>query len=228
MAVEFWGRVIGNSGMPWFHTGKRIKGYFTYEPGVASGQQTSSQFNFFWETPEDGGRFWQTSYAFVVYNNWSMDGLNLWDGLILTFSYPYGYGTFSLRSSNLSLFPDNMTPPTIPAFEQFDAGRGFQLTVDQVQPYLSMAATIDRIFVVPNLGLPLIHAIERTQAGVSFRFRAEPSTSYVVEVTRDLAHPDWQTLTNVAPTIDAIAVINDAVSASEQRFYRILKIVLAN
>jgi len=171
VAVEFWGRVIGNSGMPWFHPGKRIKGYFTYEPGVASGHQTSSQFNFFWETPEDGGRYWNTSYSFTVYNNWSMDGSNLRDGLMLTFSYPYGYGVFSLMSSNLGLFPNGMTPPTIPALEQFDAGRGFQVTVDTVQPYLTMGATIDRIFVVPNPGLPLIHAIERTQAGVSFRFR---------------------------------------------------------
>ena len=165
VAVEFGGRITYSDFGD--RVGARVVGYFTYESNLPPGPQTASQPNLVFGIPEQGqSPFQRSSYNFYVYNNWPAGGeVSPRDGLALEFSYPGGYGWFSLFSSNISLFPNNnVLPPTIPALENFDAGRGLQVTVDSMQPYKTMAAVIDRLSVVPGSGLgqPVIFGVART------------------------------------------------------------------
>ena len=224
VAVEFGGRITGSD--MGFRAGARVIGYFTYESARPSGPQTSSRPNFVFEIPEDQFRFERTSYNFWVYNNWMPPGeMVLQDALGLEFSYPSGYGFLSLGSSNTSLFTNNLLPLTIPAVEQFDAGRTLYVILDQVQPYRATRVQIDRLSVVPGSGLgqPVIFGVERTAGSVSFRFLTEPSTRYAVQVTGNLRAMNWMTLTNIGPTMEPVVIINDAELVLEQLFYRIEK-----
>jgi hypothetical protein len=224
VAVEFGGWVTGSD--MGFRTGARVTGYFAYESGGPSGLQTSSRPNFVFEIPEAQFRFERTAYDFFAYNNWVLPGETVMrDALGLQFSYPSGYGAFSLASSNTGLFTDNQLPATIPALEQFDAGQTLYVILDQVQPYRATRVQIDRLSVVPGSGLgrPLIFGVQHTEAGLGFRFLTEPSTSYSVEVTANLTGTNWLTLTNVNPTTEPIFILHDAPTGLEKRFYRVRK-----
>ena len=220
VAVEFGGWVTGSD--LGHRIGARVTGYFTYQSGQPEGFQTASRPNFVFEIPEHQLRFERSTYGFGIYNNW-LPSDTPGDGLFLPFSYPQGFAALSLLSSNTSLFANDLTPPTIPALEQFDAGRVLYATVDQVQPYRTTIVQIDRLSVVPGSGLgrPVIFGVARTAGAVSFRFLTEPSTRYAVQVTDNLA-TTWATLTNIGPTLEPIVVMNDAASGA-QRFYRIQK-----
>ena len=115
-----------------------------------------------------------------------------------------------------------MAPTTIPALEQFDAGRTLYLTVDQTQPYRSTVIEIDRLSVVPVVpGRPVIFGLGRRAGGVSFRFLAEASTPYTVQVTGSLPAVNWTALTNIAPSMEHIVLINDLSPVVGNRFYRV-------
>ena len=225
VAVEFGGRVIG--GDLGHRRNTRVSGYFIYEPGVASGAQTASPPNLVVEMT-DTTYFERSAYSFYVYNDWRAtppDPPPL-DGIALEFAYPGGgYGRFSLMSSNTSLFTNGIVPPTIPALEQFDAGRSLTLTVDTVQPYRTTVIQIDRVSVVPVVpGQPVIFGLGRRAGGISFRFLAEASRAYTIQVTDRLAPANWTTLTNVAPSPEHMVLINDLalrVDRSGNRFYRV-------
>ena len=222
VAVEFGGWVTGSE--LGHRPGARVTGYFTYQSGEPEGPQTASRPNFVFEIPEHQFRFERSSYGFAIYNNW-LPGDTPGDGFALQFSYPQGYGALSLNSSNSSLFANDLTPPTIPAMEQFNANRTMYVTVDEVQPYRSTRVEIDRLSVVPGSGLgrPVIFGVEHTAGAVSFRFLTEPSTRYAVQVTDNLPATSWMTLTNIGPTMEPIVIMNDAAPGVQQRFYRIQK-----
>lgn len=223
VAVEFGGRVTG--GDLGHRRGTRVSGYFIYEPGVASGTQTATPPNLVVEMT-DTTYFERSAYNFYVYNNWlrESDFVSL-DGFALEFSYPGGYGSLSLMSSNTSLFTNNLAPVTIPALNQFDAGRSMTLTVDIEQPYRSTVIEIDDISVVPVVrGYPVIFGLGRRAGGISFRFMAEASKGYTVQVSDNLAAANWTTLTNVARSIEHMVLINDLAlrfDRSGNRFYRV-------
>lgn len=222
VAVEFGGWVTGSE--LGHRPGARVTGYFTYKSGQPEGFQTDSRPNFVFEIPEQQLRLERSTYGFGIYNNW-LPGDRPGDGLFLPFSYPQGFAALSLNSSNTSLFDNDLTPPTIPALEQFDAGTVLYATVDEVQPYRTMTVQIDQLSVVPRSGLgrPVIFGVEHTAGGLNFRFLTEPSTRYAVQVTDNLAATTWATLTNIGPTMTPIVIMNDATSGSAQRFYRIRK-----
>ena len=222
VAVEFGGWVTGSE--LGHRTGARVTGYFTYQSGEPEGPQTASRPNFVFEIPEHQLRFERSSYGFAIYNN-GLPGDTPGDGFALQFSYPQGYGALSLNSSNTSLFANDLTPPTIPAVEQFNANRTMYVTVDEVQPYRSTRVEIDRLSVVPGSGLgrPVIFGVEHTAGAVSFRFLTEPSTRYAVQVTDSLPATNWVTLTNIGPTMEPIVIMPNAASGLAQRFYRIQK-----
>jgi len=222
VAVEFGGWVMGSD--LGHRPGARVTGYFTYQSGDPSGPQTASRPTFVFEIPEDGVRFERSSYGFAIYNN-ALPGDTPGDGFALQFSYPQGYGALSLNSSNTSLFASDLTPPTIPAVEQFNANRTMYVTVDEVQPYRSTRVEIDRLAVVPGSGLgrPVIFGVVHTAGAVSFRFLTEPSTRYAVQLTDNPAATSWTTVTNIGPTMEPIALVNNGVAGLQQRFYRIQK-----
>jgi hypothetical protein len=72
-----------------------------------------------------------------------------------------------------------------------------------------------------GLDRPVIFDLQRTGAGLGFRFLTEASTSYAVEVTGNLTNRNWLTLTNIVSARDPVAVINDAAPGFERGFYRI-------
>jgi len=225
VAVEFGGRVTGSElGQ---RRGTRVSGYFIYKPGVSpySQLQTASPPNLVVEMT-DTTYFERSEYGFHLYNNWlrEPDFVRL-DGFALGFYYPGGYGWLSLMSSNTSLFTNDLTPTTIPALDQFDAGRYMVLTVDQTQPYRSTGIEIDRLSVVPVVpGRPVIFGLGRRAGGLSFRFLAEASRSYTVEVTDNLSAMNWAALTNIAPSMEHVVLINDLALRFERsgnRFYRV-------
>ena len=225
VAVEFGGRVIG--GDLGHRTGTRVYGYFIYEPGVPSGAQVANPPNLVVEMT-DTTYFERSAYNFYVYNDWRAtppDPPPL-DGFALEFAYPGGgYGWFSLMSSNTSLFTNGLVPPTIPALGQFDAWRSLTLTVDIVQPYRTTVIAIDHFSVVPVVpGQPVIFGLGRRAGGISFRFLAEASRAYTVQVTDSLAPANWTTLTNIAPSTEHMVLINDLalrLDRSGNRFYRV-------
>jgi len=227
VAVEFGGRVLGSD--LGHRPNTRVSGYFIYEPGVSgySQLQTASPPTLVVEMT-DTTYFELTAYGFNVYNDWRAtppDPPPL-DGFALQFPYPGGgYGWFSLMSSNTSLFSNNLTPPTIPALENFDAGRLMTLTVDIVQPYRTTLIQIDDVSVVPVVpGHPVIFGLGRRAGGISFRFLAEASRAYTVQVTDSLAPANWTTLTNIAPSTEHMVLINDLAlrfDRSGNRFYRV-------
>jgi len=220
VAVEFGGWVTGSE--LGHRPGARVTGYFTYQSGEPEGSQTASRPNFVFEIPEHQLRFERSSYGFAIYNN-GLPGDRPGDGFALQFSYPQGYGALSLNSSNTSLFSNDLTPPTIPALEQFDPGQTMYVTVDEVQPYRSTRVEIDRLSVVPGSGLgrPVIFGVEHTAGAMRFRFLTEESTRYAVQVTDNLPATNWMTLTNIGPLMEPTVVINDAEPGLERRFYRI-------
>jgi hypothetical protein len=222
VAVEFGGWI--SSSDLGHRRGARVTGYFTYQSGEPEGLQTATRANFAFEIPENQFRFERSSYIFGVYNN-VLPGDTSGDGLFLQFSYPQGFGALSLNSSNTSLFANDLTPPTVPALEQFDASRTMYVIVDEVQPYRTMVVQIDQLSVVPGSGLghPVIFGVERTAGAMSFRFLTEPSTRYAVQVTDNLPATNWATLTNIGPTMEPIVIMHNAASGLAQRFYRIRK-----
>jgi hypothetical protein len=223
VAIEFGGTVTG--GNLGHRAGTRVSGYFIYEAGVSSQSQTASPPSLVVEMT-DTTYFERSEYSFHLYNNWlrESDFVQL-DGFALGFYYPGGYGWLSLMSSNTSLFTNDLTPTTIPAVEQFDAGRHMVLTMDQTQPYRSTGIEIDRLSVVPVVpGRPVLFGLGRRAGGTSFRFLAEASRNYTVEVSDNLAAMNWETLTNIAPSTAHIVLINDLalrVERSGNRFYRV-------
>jgi len=225
VAVEFGGRVTGSEiGQ---HRGTRVSGYFIYQPGVSpfSQLQTASPPTLVVEMT-DTTYLERSEYGFNLYNDWLREGdwVRL-DGFALSFSYPGGYGWLSLMSSNTSLFTNGLTPLTMPAVEQFNAGRYMVLTVDQTQPYRSTGIEIDRLSVVPVVpGRPVVFGLGRRAGGLSFRFLAEASRSYTVEVSDSLASMNWAALTNIAPSMERMVLINDLAlrsGRSGNRFYRV-------
>jgi hypothetical protein len=225
VGVEFGGQVIG--GDLGHRRGTRFFGHFIYDPSVVSGWQTANPPNLVVEAT-DTTYFEHSMYRLSVYNNWTGLGGESppLDGLVLEFPYPAGgYCFFWLMSSNSSLFTNNVIPPTIPALEQFDAGRSLTITMDIVQPYRTTVIAIDRLSVVPFVpGQPVIFGLGRRAGGISFRFLAEASRGYTVQVTDNLAPANWTTLTNVAPSTEHVVLINDLalrLDRSGNRFYRV-------
>jgi hypothetical protein len=225
VSVEFSGRVTG--GDLGHRRGTRLSGYFIYQPGVSafSQMQTASPPNLVVEMT-DTTYFERSEYGFHLYNDWlrESDWVRL-DGFALSFYYPGGYGWLSLMSSNTSLFTNGLTPTTMPAVEEFDAGRHMVLTVDQTQPYRATVIEIDRLSIVPVVrGRPVIFGVGRRAGGLSFRFLAEASRSYTVQFTDNLAAINWTTLTNVGPAMEHVILINDLslqLERSGNRFYRV-------
>lgn len=222
VAVEFGGWVTGSE--LGHRPGARVTGYFTYQSGEPEGPQIASRPNFVFEIPENQFRVERSSYGFGIYNNW-LPGDKPGDGLALQFSYPDGFAALSLSSSNTTLFTDDLTPATIPALEQFDAGRILYVTVEHPPPYRTMVVQIDQLSVVPGSGLgrPVIFGVERTADAMSFRFLTEPSTPYAVQVTGNLPATNWTTLTNIGPTMEPIVIMHNAAPGLGQRFYRVQK-----
>lgn len=224
VAVEFGGS-ISNSDFG-HRTGAAVTGYFTYQSGEPEGPQSDSRPNFVFEIPESQFRVERSSYGFAIHNN-LLPGDTPGDGLALQFSYPDGFAALSLSSSNTSLFANDLTPPTIPALEQFDGNTIIYVTVEHPPPYRTMVVHIDQLSVVPGSGLgrPVIFSVQRTAGALRFRFLTESSTGYTVEFTSTLAKQNWLTLTNVgirSPATEPIAIINDE-PRSGQWFYRIRK-----
>jgi hypothetical protein len=220
VAVEFGGRVtVSDLGQ---RRGTRVFGYFIFEPGVPSGSQTANAPNLVVEAA-DSTYFERDSYVFGVYDNWT-DPFNSasFDWIGLRFSYPRGYGSFSLVSSSAALFDNNLVPTTIPALSEFDAGARIHFTVDEVQPYRSTGIAIDHLSVIPVIpGSPVVFGLGRRAGGVSFRFRAEASINYSVQVADSLPATNWTTVTNIPPSPEHFVLINDLSPLVGNRFYRV-------
>ena len=228
VTVEFDARITG-SNMEGWPVGERMAGYFTYNPDLAPGRQTNSRPILAFGNPGRMNEFWW--YDFTVYNNWVTDPwLNpvAIDGISLRFAFmccsTERYGYLSLTSSNTSLFTNNLLPRTVPPLERFDRGKNIGIIREDVQPYGTVSILIDRLSVVPGSGLdrPVIFDVARSAGAVRFRFLTETSTRYAVQMTDNLPAANWMTLTEIGPSREPVAVINDAASGA-QRFYRIQK-----
>ena len=175
------------------------------------------------EIPAHQFRVERTSFNLGILNNFmDWQGIPILDMLLLEFTYPGGYGSFSLLSSNLALFPNNQLPVTVPPLSAFDAGGTIYVTIDQVQPYQTFRIDITELRPFPGslTGDPGIVDARRANGTTSFRFLTQPSTRYTVQVSDDLTAMNWVTLTNVAATLEPIVVINDAEPGLGKRFYR--------
>jgi hypothetical protein len=228
VTVEFDARITG-SNMEGWSVGERMNGYFTYNPDLPPGRQTNSRPILAFGNPGAMNEFYW--YEFIVYNNWASDPWNpvALDGITLRFDFmccsTERYGYLSLTSSNTSLFTNNLLPRTIPPLDRFDRFKGIGITREDVQPYATVSILIERLSVVPGSGLdqPLIFGVQHAPGAVSFRFLTEPSIRYAVQVTDRLPAANWMTLTNIGPTREPTAIINDAAPGLDKRFYRIEK-----
>jgi hypothetical protein len=224
VAVEFSGRVSGSDALFGYRRGALVKGYFAYDPQGPQ-RQVANQAIFMFEIPENHARFDHTSYDFLVFDNWAMGSEPPRDGLMLSFyvNYPRpGYGTYSLMSSNTALLAYSQLPQSIPPLSHFDGMNTLYVTVDSVQPYQTLRIEITHLSPVPELS-PSVFDLRRRGGALNFRFLTQPSTRYAVEVSGDLTGMNWVTLTNVAPTSEPIAIINDAEPGLDRRFYRVRK-----
>ena len=209
--------------------GKRMDGYFVYDPSLPQGRQTNSRPMLAFGQPGAMNEFWY--YEFTVYNNWRIETFPFEpyyvDGIALRFPFmccsPTRFGYLFLTSSNTSLFKSDSLPQIIPPLEQFNHAWWISLLNEETQPYGTASIEIKGLSMVPGSGLgePVIYDIKRAQAGISFRFLTEQLTGYRVEFTDSLANVNWQTLTNMASSREPIASIQDA--GVQQRFYRVRK-----
>jgi len=228
IGVEFEAQITG-SNMEGWPVGKRMDGYFVYDPSLPQGRQTNSRPMLAFGEPGAMNEFWW--YDFTVYNNRMFEnppfGPYFVDGISLRFPYmccsPTRFFILSLTTTNTSLFNTDSLPLTIPPLQQFERGGWISLLNEETQPYGTVSIQIQRLSMVPGSGLgrPVIYDIKRAQAGVSFRFLTEQLTGYTVEFTDSLANVNWQTLTNMPSSREPIASIQDV--GLQQRFYRVRK-----
>ena len=229
IAVEFEAQVTGGNIGGWT-VGKRMDGYFVYDPSLPPGRQTNSRPMLAFGEPGAMNEFWW--YEFQVYNNRRFEsfpyGFFFLDGIVLKFPFmccsPTRYGHLLLTSSNLNLFNTDSLPQIIPPLEQFDsASRWISLMNEETQPYGTVSIAIERLRMVPGSGLgqPVIYDLKGSPGAVSFRFLTEQLTGYRVEFADSLANVNWQTLTNMSSSREPIASIRDA--GVQQRFYRVRK-----
>ena len=228
IGVEFRAQITG-SNMEGWPVGKRMDGYFVYDPSLPQGRQTNSRPMLAFGQPGAMNEFWY--YEFTVYNNWRIETFPFEpyyvDGIALRFPFmccsPTRFGYLFLTSSNTSLFKSDSLPQIIPPLEQFNHAWWISLLNEETQPYGTASIEIKGLSMVPGSGLgePVIYDIKRAQAGISFRFLTEQLTGYRVEFTDSLANVNWQTLTNMASSREPIASIQDA--GVQQRFYRVRK-----
>ena len=226
IGTEFVGRVTGSDPAFNLRRDARVKGYFAYDPQGGRLQVAGQAAIFMFEIPAHQFRVERTSFNLGILNNFmDWQGIPILDVLMLEFTYPGGYGSFSLLSSNMALFPNNQLPVTVPPLSAFDAGGTIYVTIDQVQPYQTFRIDITELRPFPGsiIGQPGIVDTRRTGGITSFRFLTQPSTRYTVQVSDDLTAMNWITLTNVAATLEPIVVINDAEPGLGKRFYRIRK-----
>ena len=224
IGTEFVGRVAGSDPAFNLRRNASVKGYFAYDPQGGRLQAAGQVAIFMFEIPAHQFRVERTSFNLGILNNFiDWQGIPILDMLILEFTYPGGYGSFSLLSSNLALFPNNQLPVTVPPLSAFDAGGTIYVTIDQVQPYQTFRIDITELRPFPGslTGDPGIVDARRANGITSFRFLTRPSTPYTVQASDDLMAMNWVTLTNIAPTLDPIVVINDAAPGLGKRFYRI-------
>jgi len=224
IGTEFAGRITGSDPAFNLRRDASVKGYFAYDPQGGRLQVAGQAAIFMFDVPEHQFRIERTSFNLGILDNFmDWQGIPYLDMLLLEFTYPGGYGAFSLSSSNLALFPNNQLPLTVPPLSAFDAGGTIYVTIDQVQPYQTFRIEITQLRPFPGLltGDPGIVDARRTGGATSFRFLTQPSTRYTVQASDDLTETNWVTLTNVAPTLDPIVVINDVEPGSGKRFYRI-------
>lgn len=228
ICMEFDAQITG-SNMEGWPVGQRMTGYFAYDSSLPPGRQTNSRPMLVFGQPGAMNEFWW--YDFTVYDNhlvWDFPfGPYPIDGISLRFPFmccsPTRYGHLLLTSRNSSLFTNASLPRTIPSLLQFDLGRGIGLLNEETQPYGNVSIQIQRLSMTPGSGLgqPVAFDIKRSQAGLSFRFLTEPLTGYRVEFTDNLTNVNWQTLTNMPVSRDAIVTVED--DGPQQRFYRVRK-----
>jgi len=228
IGVEFEAQITG-SNMEGWPVGKRMIGYFIYDPSLPQGRQTNSRPMLAFGEPGAMNEFWW--YDFTVYNNllvpdfpfgpYPIDGISLRFPFMCCSSTRSGHLLLTTRNANL--FTNDSLPQIIPSVDQFEYGRGIGLVNEETQPYGNVSIQIQRLSMVPGSGLgqPVIYDIKRAPAGVSFRFLTEQLTGYRVEFTDSLANINWQTLTNMPSSREPIVSIQDA--ALQQRFYRVRK-----
>jgi len=224
IGTEFTGRVRGADSPFNLRSGASVKGYFVYDPQGGRLQVAAQAAIFMFEIPAHQFRVERTSFNLGILNNFTdWQGIPILDMLLLEFTYPGGYGSFSLLSSNMALFPNNQLPVTVPPLSAFDAGGTIYVTIDQVQPYQTFRIDITDLRPFPGslTGDPGIVDARRTGGATSFRFLTQPSTRYTVQASDDLTAMNWVTLTNVAATLEPIVVINDVEPGFGKRFYRI-------
>ena len=224
IGTEFVGRVAGSDPAFNLRRDASVKGYFAYDPQGGRLQVSGQAAIFMFEIPAHQFRFERTSFNLGILNNFiDWQGIPILDMLMLEFTYPGGYGSFSLLSSNLALFPNNQLPVTVPPLSAFDAGGTIYVTIDQVQPYQTFRIDITELRPFPGslTGDPGIVDARRANGTTSFRFLTQPSTRYTVQASADLTAMNWVTLTNVAATLEPIVVISDVEPGSGKRFYRI-------
>lgn len=224
IGTEFVGRVAGSDPAFNLRRDASVKGYFAYDPQGGRLQVAGQAAIFMFEIPAHQFRVERTSFNLGILNNFiDWQGIPILDMLMLEFTYPGGYGSFSLLSSNLALFPNNQLPVTVPPLSAFDAGGTIYVTIDQVQPYQTFRIDITELRPFPGsiTGEPGIVDAKRANGTTSFRFLTRPSTPYTVQASDDLTAMNWVTLTNVASTLEPIVVINDVEPGSGKRFYRI-------
>ena len=228
IGVEFDAQITG-SNMEGWPVGKRMIGYFIYDPSLPQGRQTNSRPMLAFGEPGAMNEFWW--YDFIVYNNllvpdfpfgpYPIDGISLRFPFMCCSSTRSGHLLLTTRNANL--FTNDSLPQIIPSVDQFEYGSGIGLVNEETQPYGNVSIQIQRLSMVPGSGLgqPVIYDIKRAPAGVSFRFLTEQLTGYRVEFTDSLANINWQTLTNMPSSREPIVSIQDA--ALQQRFYRVRK-----
>ena len=224
IGTEFVGRVTGSDPAFNLRRDASVKGYFAYDPQGGRLQVAGQAAIFMFEIPAHQFRVERTSFNLGILNNFmDWQGIPILDMLLLEFTYPGGYGSFSLLSSNMALFPNNQLPVTVPPLSAFDAGGTIYVTIDQVQPYQTFRIDITELRPFPGslTGDPGIVDARRANGTTSFRFLTRPSTPYTVQASDDLTAMNWVTLTNVASALEPIAVINDPAPGLGKRFYRI-------
>jgi hypothetical protein len=164
----------------------------------------------------------RNTFSLSVFNDWSMAWDPPIDSLRLSFSYPGGYGSWSVSTKDTTLYTDSKLPATIPMAERFEAGRSIYIAVEEVQPYKAFVLQIDHLFgpavasPAPALGLELVGN------EIQFTFTGDPTLNYSVESSDSLFSESWTAVKTIAGIAAGFSVPKDPGGA--QKFYRLRQI----